>query len=241
MAAARRNRRHIGSGLTAAALVLGLVAPAAASATESAADVARAIAAALHLAPSARLQILQDGATTMPSCKQPPKIEIGHGGTYRTATISCTRPAWRAYAELRISTPVTVAVARHALSPGARITAGDFVLRHLASTSIAGTPAAPGNIAGSQAAVPLAAGTPITVNDLTRPVAVRSGQTVTVHLQSGGVSVSFPAVVLENAAFGQKVMVENAQTHKRLTATLLAPGTPAPHTDTLFFRTPGTS
>ena len=241
MAAAGLCRRHFGRGLSAAALALGIVGPAAAGATESRADVERAIATALHLAPSAQLRILQDGATTMPSCKQPPKVEISHGGTYRTATISCAKPAWRAYAELRLSTQVTVAVARHALSPGTRVTAGDFILRRLASTSIAGTPASPGTIAGSLAAVPVAAGSPITVNDLTRPVAVQAGQTVTVYLKSDGVSVSFPAVVLENAAFGESVMVENAETHKRLTATLLAPGTPAPRTAVLFFRAPASS
>lgn len=241
MAATSHRRWHFGRGLSAAALALGLLGPAAASAPESAADVKRAIVAALHLGPSTQLQILQDGATTMPACKQSPQVRIGHGGTYRTAAISCTRPAWRAYAELRISTQERVAIARHALSPGTRISADDFSFRHLSSTNIAGKPAAPGSIPGSDAAVPIAAGSPITVNDLTRPVAVRAGQTVTVHLRSGGVSIRFPAVVLENAAFGELVIVENAETHKRLTATLLAPGTPTPRTEALFFRVPASS
>ena len=200
-----------------------------------------AIAAALHLPASARLEVLQDGATSMPACAQPPQVTVSDGGIYRTATISCSKPAWRAYAELRIARQIQVAVARHALAPGTPITAEDFTVRTIASTSIAGTAAAPASVAGTQAAVPIAAGRPITDNDLTRPTAVHAGQRVTLHLQAAGISISFAGVVLQNASFGQSVMVENAETHKRLTATLVPPGTPAPPADALFFRAPAGS
>jgi flagella basal body P-ring formation protein FlgA len=79
-------------------------------------------------------------------------------------------------------------------------------------------------IVGMQLRRPVAAGQPLRLADLTRPPLVQRGATVQIELLSSGLSVSGQAVALDAGAEGEKIRVQNINSHAFLYAQVVGPG-----------------
>jgi flagella basal body P-ring formation protein FlgA len=79
-------------------------------------------------------------------------------------------------------------------------------------------------IVGMQLRRPVVAGQPLRLADLTRPPLVQRGATVQVELSSSGLSVTGQAVALEAGAEGDKIRVQNMNSHAFMAAEVVGPG-----------------
>jgi flagella basal body P-ring formation protein FlgA len=79
-------------------------------------------------------------------------------------------------------------------------------------------------IVGMQLHHPVAAGQPLRLADLTRPPLVQRGATVQIELSSSGLSVNGQAVALDAGAEGDKIRVQNLNSHAFLFAEVVGPG-----------------
>jgi flagella basal body P-ring formation protein FlgA len=79
-------------------------------------------------------------------------------------------------------------------------------------------------IVGMQLRRPVAGGQPLRLADLTRPALVQRGATVQIELFSSGLSVSGQAVALDAGAEGEKIRVQNLNSHAFLFAEVVGPG-----------------
>jgi flagella basal body P-ring formation protein FlgA len=79
-------------------------------------------------------------------------------------------------------------------------------------------------IVGMQLRRPVAAGQPLRLADLTRPPLVQRGATVQIELSSAGLSVTGQAVALDAGAEGDKIRVQNLNSHAFLFAEVVGPG-----------------
>jgi flagella basal body P-ring formation protein FlgA len=79
-------------------------------------------------------------------------------------------------------------------------------------------------IVGMQLRRPVAAGQPLRLADLTRPPLVQRGATVQVELSYSGLTVTGQAVALEAGAEGEKIRVQNLNSHALLFAEVIGLG-----------------
>jgi flagella basal body P-ring formation protein FlgA len=79
-------------------------------------------------------------------------------------------------------------------------------------------------IVGMQLRRPVAAGQPLRLADLSRPPLVQRGATVQIELTSAGLTVTGQAVALDAGAEGEKVRVQNINSHAFLFAQVIGPG-----------------
>jgi len=79
-------------------------------------------------------------------------------------------------------------------------------------------------IVGMQLRRPVAAGQPLRLADLTRPPLVQRGATVRVEMSSAGLSVSGQLVALDAGAEGERIRVQNINSHASLFAEVVGPG-----------------
>jgi flagella basal body P-ring formation protein FlgA len=79
-------------------------------------------------------------------------------------------------------------------------------------------------IIGMELRRPVPAGQPIRLADLTRPALVQRGSTVQMQLSSAGLSVSGQAVAIDGGAEGDRIRVQNVNSHALLMAEVTGPG-----------------
>jgi flagella basal body P-ring formation protein FlgA len=79
-------------------------------------------------------------------------------------------------------------------------------------------------ILGLAARRPLRAMSPVYVHDVTRPIAIKKGDTVTVTFAMPGISLTSQGQALNNAANGEPVSVMNAQSRRTVEARVTGPG-----------------
>jgi flagella basal body P-ring formation protein FlgA len=79
-------------------------------------------------------------------------------------------------------------------------------------------------VIGMQLRRPVAAGQPLRLADLIRPPLVQRGATVQIELSTSGLSVSGQAIALDAGAEGEKIRVQNTNSHAFLFAQVVGPG-----------------
>jgi flagella basal body P-ring formation protein FlgA len=77
--------------------------------------------------------------------------------------------------------------------------------------------------AGGEARVPIAAGKPITTMNVREPYDARVGNTVTLQVIRGPITLTTPGKLMSNARIGDKVRVVNHHNQTVMTGTLLSP------------------
>jgi flagella basal body P-ring formation protein FlgA len=70
----------------------------------------------------------------------------------------------------------------------------------------------------------LAAGAILVAQDITEPVVVKAGETVTVQVINGGVTISLNAVADETGRIGDTILLTNPSSGRRFSAQVTANG-----------------
>lgn len=168
-------------------------------------------------APDAKISIgsLQ-AIPDMTPCDTQPDVELYGRGRYRDARVSCPTQGWQLYIPVRIAESNKIVVAAHDLQAGTVLHSRDLKLVSTSSTE-ASAPAAhdASAVVGHTLVAPISAGTPISLSGLQQAVRVHSGETITVHVRSGGVRIKTNAVALQDGRPGQSILVENPATSYR--------------------------
>lgn len=123
---------------------------------------------------------------------------------------------------------VSVPVLTHAMAPGATIAAADVrtltVRRDRLATDSATDPA---QLIGKTPRRPLAAGTPVRLDDLAAPLLVHRGALVTLVLETPNLRLTSQGKALDDGTLGALVRVQNTASNRVIDATVLAEGVAA--------------
>lgn len=162
-------------------------------------------------------------ARAMPKCSSPLSVSwLGSADEYKTAEVSCAKPTWTLYIGVSMMTLIPVPVLRHTIVTGDTISLRDVVFKDLPSEDLNGPAVTANQISqGVTARMTLVKGTPVTASNVAVPVVVRAGQPLLLISREHGVTVEAGASALENGGYGQRVVVQNNETHRRLTAVLM--------------------
>jgi flagella basal body P-ring formation protein FlgA len=79
-------------------------------------------------------------------------------------------------------------------------------------------------IVGMELRRPVAAGQPLRLEDLVRPPLVKRGSTVQIELRAAGLSVTGQAIALDAGVEGDRIRVQNMNSHALLFAEVVGPG-----------------
>ena len=116
-------------------------------------------------------------------------------------------------------------VPTHAITAGEILGSGDLRLARVRRASWAGTLVqSAGQVDGMASRRPLAAGQPIAVADLQRPVLVHKGAVVSMRLATPGISVTAQGIAMGPAALGDPVRVLNPNSQMLVQAVVVGPG-----------------
>jgi flagella basal body P-ring formation protein FlgA len=129
------------------------------------------------------------------------------------------RPAQ--FVPISIAQLAEVAIAQHALAPGAVIGAGDIVVEQRAIDGAA--PAPVNSVVGATVTRPLSAGAPIAGGDVALPPPLSRGAQVTVEIRRGSVRVRGAATLEAAARPGDPATARLSQMRTLVRGTLVAP------------------
>ncbi len=199
---------------------------AARTAHEAPADVTAAILAALPKTERNAVQIGPSAAGRMARCLAPLSASIIGDGIYRTVRIDCASPRWNIYVGVSLGRMETVLVATRNIPLGKALTIKDFRWAQVRSTDLPGKPISARDAIGKQIAAPLAPGDIITSSDVIMPVAVHNGEKLVIHYARSGVTATAVGTALESGTLGQSILVQNDESHREITATIVGAGEP---------------
>lgn len=204
-----------------AAALMAAASTAQAAPHETADRITAAIEASLG---SGLVQVMPNGGTMMPACTAPLAVSLlpSTDPGFRTASVTCSAPSWTIFAGVRLSRDVRALVATRAIAPGAAIDASDTDTRPVPAGDLHGTPLNPQSLGeGLRARQAIPAGHAITETMTDLQIAVRSGQQVSLRVRQGDLVISTGGIVLQNGAVGDRVEVENATSHSKVSATVV--------------------
>jgi flagellar basal body P-ring formation protein FlgA len=187
---------------------------------EASSTVRAAILAALPPVDAQTAQITHTAARVMARCAAPLTVSFLSSGEYRTAQVTCPAPRWTLYVEVAIGRDESVLVATHAIGMGQPIEVGDFRIVRMPANDIAGAVITAEQATGLAAASPIAVGQTITRRNVAIPLAVRNGEPVTVHIESGSTDVTMTGTALQSGGLGESILVDNRVSNKRITAVI---------------------
>ena len=149
-------------------------------------------------------------------------------GSHFTALISVAPPGMPAVL-MRVSGNVIVltsaAVPTHRLLRGGEITARDIEPKRVRAGLLRGNAAiVPALAIGMILKHDVAAGQPLTALDIERPDLVQRGSLVHMTLESAGISLGAEGIAHESGARGDRIRVENPNSHAIVEAVVTGPG-----------------
>jgi flagella basal body P-ring formation protein FlgA len=223
-----QGRRRWRAGFALVVLAQG-ISPSAAEPRQDPAQVAAAVQrqAAALAPPGARVTLGSvAGAAAMPACTAPLEVRLSGGPPYAEAQVRCAAPAWQLYVSVTLAETERVAVAARPIAPGQILGPGDIAMAREPVAGFAGRQVYydPAQLLGAQAVMGLPAGSMIAAADVMAPVVVKSGETVTAQVLSGGVRISVGAVANETGRIGDTILLTNTASGRRFSALITAEG-----------------
>ena len=166
------------------------------------------------------------GANYMPTCTAPLTVSLSGAVPYEQATVQCATPRWTLYVPVTVAQSEEVVVAARPLTAGQTLTAQDLMLKSLPVQNFAGRQVftSPEQLIGDQVMMSLPAGMIINQTGVQSPLMVKAGQTVSVHVYSGGVELSLDAVANQDGHIGDTILMTNPASGRRFTAEVTAEG-----------------
>jgi flagella basal body P-ring formation protein FlgA len=183
--------------------------------------VARATAAAATARPASELEVASlDPRLRLPPCADVPAGRLAPGArsaAQLTIEVRCLSPAWREYVSVRVRTQETVVVAARPLSRLQPVALEDLELvpRELASLP-AGYFRKPEDVIGRLAERNIGAGEVLDPRIVRSPPLIKRGQSVTLIVHSGGLSVRAIGVALADGGLNERVRVRNPASARQL-------------------------
>jgi flagella basal body P-ring formation protein FlgA len=170
----------------------------------------QAFPVANQVLPVGRVSLAVKSAIVTPSYVNVP-IEIDVNGSF-------LRQIFVGY---RVERYVQTAIATHDLVPGTVLSASDLRMSRIVYTGqqTNGMDA----LIGRQVNEAVRSGAPVPIEMTQVNQIVKAGQTVTLIVDDGGVSVAADVVANTSGGLGEQVSVYNPQTHKVLTGTVVGP------------------
>jgi flagella basal body P-ring formation protein FlgA len=199
----------------AALLLAALAAPAmAGTPTQDPAQVTAAIRqAAAATAPSDATVTLGpvQGAQFMQECQGALGVTLSGVEPYEQAAVHCPAQGWTLYVTVTIAATQAVVVAARPIAAGQPLQAADLRIAREPVALYAGRQIFydPADLTGASALMNLPAGTILTVSDIAEPEVVKAGQTVTVSVETGSITVSLSAVADQSGRVGDTVLMTN--------------------------------
>lgn len=187
----------------------------------------RLIRQAVHRAEPGRVHVhigSTQALSAMSPCGQTPRVQLYGRGSNQDARVSCPDQGWQLYIPLSIRKTGRVVVAAHDLMAGKVLTANDLKLVPAPAQDGDSTADTLDAVVGHTLRAPVNSGTPISLSALQNAVRVHAGQSLTVHVQSGPVSIKTSAIALQDGRAGQSILVKNPETGHRYRVTLTAGG-----------------
>jgi flagella basal body P-ring formation protein FlgA len=133
-----------------------------------------------------------------------------------------THPVW-ARAAIGVRQPYLVAA--EALRADQPISPQQLELReHEGFPLPAGVATSTAEVSGRAPRQTIAAGQPLRLSQLTEPVVVNAGELVEVEVRSGQARIRFSGHARTAGRAGQRILIENPATHRRVSARVVAPG-----------------
>jgi flagella basal body P-ring formation protein FlgA len=230
----RRARLVLTCSASMLAVMLGL-APAAAQEAQTPAAAARALQTQDPAAVTAAVQQVVaasvpadskvtlgavQGARFMPACPLPLGVVMSGVEPYEQAAVSCPKPAWTLYVTVTVAATQLVAVAARPITPGQVIGPADIRIAREPVALYAGRQVFydKASAIGGTAVMGLPAGAILTSDDVSAPVVVQAGQTVTVAVETGNVTVSVNAIADQQGRVGETIVMTNPGSGKHFEA-----------------------
>jgi flagella basal body P-ring formation protein FlgA len=182
--------------------------------------------------PEAEIAMPEPPPVTVPAGTMPvPDISqcvYDPSSSHFTALVSITAPEMPA-TTMRVSGNVIVltsaAVPTHRLTRGAQIAAADIEPKRVRAGLLRGSAAiVPAAAIGMILKHDVAAGQPLTALDIERPELVQRGSLVHMSLVSDGISLGAEGIAHEPGAQGDRIHVENPNSHVMVEAVVTGPG-----------------
>ncbi|MGB1174143.1 MAG: flagellar basal body P-ring formation protein FlgA [Gammaproteobacteria bacterium] len=169
----------------------------------------------------ARLRLTQCGSplTVLPTVA---KRALGQ----TSVGIRCSGPEpWTIYARATVSAIITVPTLNTSLSRGTLIGEGDITVTERSVTQdLVGFATRSVDIVGREIRRDMAAGQLLRSSDLVSPKIIERGQTVDLIAQAAGLSVNMQGKSLGRGGVGDRVLVKNLSSGKRVEGLVLASG-----------------
>ena len=141
--------------------------------------------------------------------------------------VKCAHPApWTVHVRATVTAEVALPMLTAAMNRGDIIGPGDVEWRtQQVSRALVGYLVNDQKIIGKELRKHLRAGSPIRTSDLMSPQIVDRGQTVDLVAQSAGLVVNMQGKALANGSEGDRLLVKNLSSGKRVEGLVLASGT----------------
>lgn len=161
---------------------------------------------------------------TVRPCPEAPAVALRGTGPYRTAHVQCSAAGWQFYIPVKVRTRHPMVVAARDILPGHPITAADLRVVQDAGAMSDLTASSEQVVVGQTLKAPVSAGEPISLGSLQEPIKVQAGQSITVDVQAGSVTLQTTAVALQQGRVGETILVRNPSTGKQYRVTVDASG-----------------
>lgn len=227
--------RAIGAGV-ASVLATAALAVHAGSTGHSLSDIAGTAALAMHAKAEAQgyrgidVQVRPlDGRLALAKCAEPLQTLPAHSGRALGAVSVGVRcpggEPWTLYVRGEVSASQTIPVLQHSLQRGDLVGSNDIALENRRiNQDFGGIVTDPVHLVGMEARRNLDAGTPLRHSDLISPVLVERGQTVSIVSGGGGLRVSMQGKALASGSVGDRVLVANLNSGKRVEGVIAPDG-----------------
>lgn len=144
-----------------------------------------------------------------------------------SVAVKCASPApWTVHVRATVTTTMEVPVLSYSINRGDIISRGDIEWRKQEiSRPLVGYVTDENKIIGKEARKHLRSGNPLRSSDLVSPQIIERGQTVDLVAKSSGLLVNMQGKALANGAEGDRLLVQNTSSGKKVEGLIMASGT----------------
>jgi len=160
------------------------------------------------------------GAQYMQACAAPLSVTVSGAAPYEEANVHCPQPDWTLYVSVAVAENAGVAVADRPIAAGAQIKPGDIKIVQEPVALFAGRQVYydTADLFGAVAVMGLTPGTILTASSVSQPVIVQAGQSASVTVFSGGLTLTIDAIADQPGHAGDSILMTNPSSGQRFHA-----------------------
>ncbi len=166
------------------------------------------------------------GAQYMQPCAKTLQVKVTGNPPYEQASVVCPQPAWTLYITVTIAAQASVVVAARPITAGQMFAPADLAIRRVPVAAFAGRQVfySAAALSGATAVLSFAPGTILTPSDVSTPVIVQAGQTVSVDVRSQNLDISVNAIADQSGRVGETIQMTNKSSGQHFSALVTAAG-----------------